>query len=307
VQQSQLYDCFLTLAAEKTVNISNERPPPVVIKKSLRESTASLRNQTYAAAGKIRILVAEDNVINREVAIAQLENLGYSPDVVSNGREAVERLKISKYGIVLMDCQMPEMDGFEATAEIRRLEGDVSHTIIIALTANDIDGDREKCLAAGMDDYLSKPIKIETLRQKIEQWNVTAIEKSDSSPEQPQPVCKKELHKIVDLSVLEGYRDFQQLGEPDLVNELIDLFAEDTTARLSVIRQAVIDNDLVAIKKETHNLKSAAGNIGAFQMAGICGKLEQKALKTADTYVLISKLEAEFKQVVEILGPVRRS
>lgn len=254
---------------------------------------------------KARILVAEDNAANRAVIIAQLKSLGYSPDVVANGREAVEALKKSKYAVVLMDCQMPEMDGFEATAEIRRHEDDAHHQIIIAITANALDGDRQKCLAAGMDDYLSKPAKIESLRQKLEQWTVSANKETDALPELPLNVSENELRQIVDLSVLEGYKDYQQPGEPDLVSELINLFARDTTIRLSTLKQAVADGDTTLIKREAHNAKGAAGNIGALRMAEICSELEQKASETADADILISRLECEFNRVVEILSSVK--
>ena len=116
----------------------------------------------------IRVLVAEDNIVNQKVASKLLEKFGCRVDVAANGEEAVRMAEDLPYALILMDCQMPEMDGYEATAAIRKMEKD---TPIIALTANAMEGDREKCLAAGMDDYLPKPINPEALNEMLDKWS----------------------------------------------------------------------------------------------------------------------------------------
>jgi CheY-like chemotaxis protein len=117
-----------------------------------------------------RVLVAEDNLVNQKLVLRLLEKVGLKADVVNNGSQAVAAIGKTSYDLILMDCQMPEMDGFEATAEIRRLEGSTRHTTICALTAHAMAGDRERCLDAGMDDYISKPLTIGVLHKKIDHW-----------------------------------------------------------------------------------------------------------------------------------------
>jgi len=126
----------------------------------------------HEAGDAPRVLIVEDNPVNRTVVVRRLTTSGYSIDVATNGLEALDALAKVEYDLVLMDCQMPEMDGYSATEEIRRREGASKHTTIIAMTANALEGDRDRCLAAGMDDYISKPIDWDELRATLQRWSV---------------------------------------------------------------------------------------------------------------------------------------
>jgi len=158
IRQSQLYDCLTTIMGTPA-----ELPAvPLVTRHSLAETQAQVR---------ARVLVAEDNVVNQKVAVRMLEKLGCRVDVVANGREAIEVLARIAYDLVYLDCQMPEMDGFEATAAIRAREVQLGgHIPIIAMTANAMQGDREHCLAVGMDDYVCKPVKAAELATLLHKW-----------------------------------------------------------------------------------------------------------------------------------------
>jgi CheY-like chemotaxis protein len=164
VRQSQLYDCLANVISAAAVtserDVTSSQPgPKLLTKHTLKEARMSSHKL---------ILLAEDNIVNQKVAIRQLQKLGYRADAVANGREAIEALSRIPYDLVLMDCQMPEMDGYEATAEIRRQEGERMHTHIVAMTAHALTGDREKCIAAGMDEYITKPVKSDELRRVLE-------------------------------------------------------------------------------------------------------------------------------------------
>jgi signal transduction histidine kinase len=165
VRESQLYDCLTTVMGtpQKNAASSAGSDDPLVTTHNLKEAKARKRT---------RVLVAEDNDVNQMVAVRFLEKLGFQADVASNGLQAVEAYKRIKYDLVLMDCQMPEMDGFAATRAIRGSESDLGETRlpIIALTANAMMGDRQKCLESGMDDYISKPLKLSELKDLLERW-----------------------------------------------------------------------------------------------------------------------------------------
>ena len=146
---------------------------------SKRQQPTKEASRADSSADEMNILLAEDNAVNQMLAVRLLEKIGYRVDVVENGLDAVDRVRSRRYDLVLMDCQMPEMDGYQATAEIRRLEAGQRHTNIVAVTANAMLGDREKCLKAGMDDYLSKPIQLAQLKNVLERWSQVASGKED--------------------------------------------------------------------------------------------------------------------------------
>jgi two-component system sensor histidine kinase/response regulator len=170
VRQSQLYDCLTQILCQSASHTGEEISPP---EEPLQALSSPAVTDKQMVSNKL-ILLAEDNITNQKIAVLQLQKLGYRADAVANGLEVLEALERISYDLVLMDCQMPEMDGYEATSEIRRREGADKHTLIVAMTANALNGDREKCIAAGMDDYLSKPVKSKALGEVLERLLVRA-------------------------------------------------------------------------------------------------------------------------------------
>jgi two-component system, sensor histidine kinase and response regulator len=282
VRQSQLYD-----ALAKVMGPSTEAP----------SGTSGRRARSRAAPGGLagHVLLAEDYPVNRMVAIAMLERSGYSVDAVGNGREAVEALSSVPYAAVLMDVQMPEMDGYEATAEIRRREGSGHHTPIVAMTANAMQGDREKALEAGMDDYIAKPVRREELEAVLGRWI--------PRPEKEPPARSNGDPPAVDLSVLESRRGPQKEGEPDKLARIVTLFIDDVPLRIDALRRAVERGEAQEVEETAHMLKGGSGYMGAARMVEICTKLQEAGISgdLSDAPELLDALGAEFERVCPVL------
>ena len=261
-----------------------------------------------------RILIAEDNAVNMEVVICHMEKLGLHADMVGNGLEALAALEHIHYDVVLMDCQMPEMDGYEATAEIRRREGAQLHTPIIAMTANAMKGDRERCLEAGMDDYISKPIDAAELFAVLKGWlphqENPAPTRTTSREHQGDPPVTVVSTKAAtvsaappDIHVTERLKMFELEFNEAMVVRLIDKFLPDTAERLVALREAVEATDAQAVARAAHGLKGSYGNIGSLDAAGLCQQLEQhsRAGSMSGADGMLSKLEEDFPRLTSQL------
>ncbi len=206
-----------------------------------------------------RILLVEDNPVNREVAIGMLESLGCNTEAVDNGRMAIDAMNVTSFDAVLMDCQMPVMDGLTATAEIRRRElgsGD-PRVPIIALTANAMEGDRERCLAAGMDDFLSKPFTQRQLAGLLKRWLAQRMPQEPGRPEVSRV-------PLVDVGVL---RNIAALARPALLNSLIDLYLQHSPVLLAAVESAAAEMRPAALAEALHGLKSSTSNLGGARLA----------------------------------------
>ena len=248
---------------------------------------------------RLRILVVEDNKVNQQVASLMLTKLGHRVDVAANGLEAVTAVQQIPYDVVFMDCQMPELDGYAATERIRRLAGPRARVPIVAMTANAMAGDREHCLAVGMDDYMSKPLDQATLIDRLARWGGTtaAAAAEHDVPESGSPVSDPDAP--LDPHVIAVLRGLAVQDGPDLFRELVDLFIGELAPRIEGIRSALQAADSGAASQWAHSLKGSAGNFGAGRLAALCGQIEHEARRgsTSESVALMPALEAEARRV----------
>jgi CheY-like chemotaxis protein/HPt (histidine-containing phosphotransfer) domain-containing protein len=297
VRQTNLYDCLLGVLSgihTPTPTETTNPPPP-------------LGNPSA------HILLVEDNPINQKVARMQLQKLGFEPDLANHGREALEKVSKGDYHLVLCDCQMPEMDGFAATREIRRLEqGTSRHIPIVAMTANAMKGDRERCLEAGMDDYISKPVQMEVLAQTVRRWlhldapTTASPQPSEGDPADATPApSPSDEAPYVSMDGIDKLRGLDS-GEGSFLKEVITLFLEDTPPRLLHLRNAVTAKDLHQMEREAHTLKGSTGNLGAQRMHLTCVTLVQMARAgvTEGALTLVDRLDEEYAATTEALKPL---
>jgi signal transduction histidine kinase/CheY-like chemotaxis protein len=222
-----------------------------------------------------RVLVVEDNAVNQAVAKAMLERRGHPVDIANNGLEAVEAVFAGTYAAVLMDCQMPEMDGYDATGEIRRREGAERHVPIIAMTAHSMKGDRERCLVAGMDDYLSKPLRAEALDAALGRW-IQPANGAGADGAGAAAANGARTDGAIDLETLDRLRD--ELGGPGrehALDAILAQFLQSTPNRVAAIVAAVDTDSAEEASDEAHALKGAGATFGALRLAAICSALER--------------------------------
>ena len=249
IRQSELLDAIMTAIGQP----QGDDRPRLVTRHLLRETRQ-----------KLRILLAEDNPVNRELAVRLLEKRGHQVVVAHNGRQTIATLETQSFDLVLMDVQMPEMDGFQATAAIREKEKATgSHLRIIAMTAHAMKGDKERCLAAGMDGYVSKPINTEQLFETIEGATVVPVATNPTLEEGlAAPVNREEALVRVE-------------GDRQLLADMAELFLEDGPKLFSEVRAAVAQQDAKALERAAHALKSSAGNFSAHPAYEAALKLER--------------------------------
>ncbi len=282
IRQSQLFDALMTALSGRPPEESAAQPGP---------AQSVFGHQPPRRAGG-RILVVEDNQVNQRVAARMLEKLGYAADVVANGREALAALEQIPYRLVLMDCHMPEMDGFAATTALRAREGAARHTPVIALTANALAGERERCLAAGMDDYLAKPVQKSELAALLSRWW-----EHEDAPVAP-PVAPAPPTATLDPAIIQELYELQD-GEADLLAVLSAELAGEIERGFAAIQQAQSEGAHALFVDVGHRLKGSCAVLGATTLAQLWGELEQhgRSGDLAAAAALVPALQAEWARV----------
>ncbi|WP_421656612.1 response regulator [Leptothermofonsia sp. ETS-13] len=307
VKQSRLLDCIMETLAKSKPDLQQPTQSPRKLFQSSHNELRTVSRMKKGGQGnqgfyfqvspltggstgllepspipvKLKILLVEDNVVNQKVTLKQLENIGYTADVAANGQEALQMMAQISYDLVLMDCQMPVLDGYSATREIRRLEGDFRRTIIIALTANAMKEDRQRCLDAGMDDYLSKPILKEKLAAKLAKWGeaIRLAHLKSSNPQNDMQSNPQDFHTLplIDLEI--DWNHLHQISDGcrDFELELLQVFAEDTEIHIAGVEAAIATHNFDMIEQIAHHIKGASANVGLTKMATTAEQLEQQA------------------------------
>ncbi len=302
VRQSKLWDVLAQAWGAHT----KQSPVQLLTRPQMSEPRQGEKKYRKYAA---RVLVADDNTTNQRVARLMLENLGCRVDVSANGREAVEMLELLPYDVVFMDCEMPEMDGYEATTEIRRRHAGQQHVPIVAMTAKAIQGDREHCLKAGMDDYISKPVRLEDLEATLERWFSKSDRDIQAVPEKtPVPVRPMPVSPALDPEVTGRLRQLAEATDPAVLTEIYDSFLSGTVEYLAALRQAEQAGDAERLRIAAHSLKGASANVGAPTVTEISRQLEAlgSSQSVAGAAELIGQLAQAFEKVkIEIENQTR--
>lgn len=311
VKASQLYNAIVPIFAHTEA---------ITPKSSRSETEGPLFDVSLGQRYPMHILLGEDNTVNQKLATKILERLGYRIDVAANGLEVLEALKRQHYDLVLMDVQMPELDGLEASRIINRDWLPTERPRIAAMTANAMSGDREICLAAGMDDYMSKPIQVKELQAVLEragQWLLNRDQERllATSPSLPTPPATPtdgidsfdEVEAVLDAVTLSNLRQLYAEDFVEAMQELTQAFEQETPPILMALHEAVTAQDPEKLRKAAHNLKGSATNMGAKRLASLSAQLEAMGKAGVITPVasqLITSLEQEYPQVCHYLSRV---
>jgi CheY-like chemotaxis protein len=296
IKPSQLFDALVSVLADQPIHVA------------ARGATGRELDPDLAARHPLRILLAEDNVVNQKVALRLLAQMGYRADVAANGLEAIEAVARQTYDVVLMDVQMPELDGFEASREINRRWPGGQRPRIVAMTANAMQGDRELCVAAGMDDYVAKPIRVEELVGALGRVpshraaaTPTAAAAGSESAAPPTTGAGGE----IDRAALD--RLVATTGGP-FVAELIVTFGEDARELLAALRGTLAAQDVDGFRRAAHSLKSTAESLGATALGALARELEAQARAGSleGAAERLDRLDHHYARAAAALGDLRR-
>ncbi len=316
---------FIYQQAEQKPHPDLEYAPEVVFREKIGEDSGDSRSGNYRPIA--RLLVVEDNPVNREVIVTMLESMNYDVVIATNGQEAVERLIHDSFDLVFMDCQMPVLDGYDATKAIRELEAGQSsrdlvedsgpqvHVPIIALTAYAFNSDRERCLAAGMDDYLRKPLTLEQLKKILDHWLLPAIKRegasfarTDDSGSPPEMVSWPTSggSASLDSKALDNILAVHKGNGTDVLVKVIDLYLDNSSHLMDRLREGINCKDFLAIGEVAHRLNSSSATLGAQNLAGLCRQLEamSQGRVVDNAGSMLSNIEAEYIRVRQALTTI---
>jgi PAS domain S-box-containing protein len=299
IKKSQLYNTLLQVFWQQSASETSSSPEAAI-------SRTSYRNRKIETASPksfpLRILLAEDNRVNQQVALLILQKLGYRADVAGNGWETIRALRQAPYDVILMDVEMPEMDGLTAAQRIAEEWEPSQRPWIIAVTAYAMKGDREKCLAAGMNDYISKPIRETELLQALEKAARQLRKDSENSPEN-QPQIRQEEDRVLDAKVLESIREMADDQADEIIAHLIEEYLKIAPQHIKQIQDAIASANLDSLRQSSHTLGSSSATLGAIKFAKLCKQLENLARSGnfAEVAAPSQDLETQYEQLKNAL------